>query len=172
MEDNPTLQRPNIPALIDIFNDENAHTRSVARQQLVGLGPQAVPELIEALHSQNWHVRWEAAKTLGEIGSPDAAPGLVLLLDDEDTGVRWAAMGSLTRLGRFAVRPLMELLIHDFHSGRVRQGAHRVLHELNSRGHLDESELRVLAAMEGKSPSIEVPWLASEVLKKYQAAEG
>ena len=62
----------------------------------------------------------------------------------------------------------MELLTHDFHSSRVREGAHHVLHELKKRSQLSAAEEHVFRALEGNSPAIEVPWAASQALKQYE----
>lgn len=51
---------------------ETFRTRPAAKAALLKLGTTAVPALVEALRHPNEAVRWVAARTLGEIGSPDA----------------------------------------------------------------------------------------------------
>jgi HEAT repeat protein len=123
-----------------------------------------LPVLFEKLSSPDWHVRWEAAKALGEIGDPGAAEMLVAQLQDDDTSVRWAAMGSLINLGRSSLRPLLEALTRDFHSSRLREGAHHVLHTLFNRGKLTGVETEVFRALEGAAPSVQAAWAANKVL--------
>lgn len=51
---------------------ESFRTRPAAKAALLKIGAPAVPALVEALRHPNEGVRWVAARTLGEIGSPDA----------------------------------------------------------------------------------------------------
>ena len=101
------------------LSDLDARCRHEAREQLVSMGVAVLPVLFEKLSSPDWHVRWEAAKALGEIGDPAGAKMLVSLLQDDDTSVRWAAMGSLILLERASLRSLLEALTRDFHSSRL-----------------------------------------------------
>lgn len=155
-----------LQTLYAALGDLNAHTRHVARQALVALGSSALPGLKTALESTDWHTRWEAAKALGEIGSPDGAPALARALIDEDTSVRWAAMNSLVRIGRPSVRPLLELLAQEFYSARVRDGVYHVLRDLKNHSKLTNAEMHVLQALQGPAPMIEAPWAAKEALIK------
>ncbi len=144
--------------------DRDAGRRREARQELVRMGEAALPVLSQKLSARDWHVRWEAAKALGEIGGPKAAELLVGLLQDDDTGVRWAAMGSLIEMERGSLRPMFESLTRDFHSARVREGSHHVLRILLSRGKLTESEKEVFYALKGAAPGIQAAWAANRAL--------
>jgi HEAT repeat protein len=103
--------------------------REEARRALVATGPVAVPALVECTRSDTIHLRWEAAKALGEIADPAAAPALIALLDDEDGGVRWLAAEGLLALERTALGPLLDALERPA-SHRLREGAHHVLRRL------------------------------------------
>src|SRR5512133_1190036 len=138
-----------IQGLLASLSDLSAHKRHVARVALVALGSAALPGLKTALASSDWHTRWEVAKALGEIGSPDGAPLLAHMLLDEDTSVRWAAINSLVRIGPPAVRPVLVLLTQEFHSARVREGVYHVLRELKNRGKLTDAETHVFRALQG-----------------------
>ncbi len=150
--------------LISRLADLDARRRHEAREELVSLGVVVLPALYEKLSSADWHVRWEAAKALGEIGDPSAAEMLVRLLQDDDTSVRWAAMGSLIDLGRGSLRPVLEALTRDFQSSRLREGAHHVLHTLHNRGKLTGVEAEVFRALEGAAPSVQAAWAANKAL--------
>ncbi len=144
--------------------DWDPRNRHQARQQLVLMGESALPVLLEKLSAKNWHVRWEAAKALGEIGDPAAAEALVKLLQDPDTSVRWAGMGSLIKLGRAGIKPLLLSLTHDFHSARLRQGVHHVLHSLHTKGLLTPLEAEVFHALEGISSEVLAAQAANRAL--------
>jgi len=54
-----------------------------ARRALVAMGESAVVPLTEALSSEKYWVRWEAAKALGQIGSSTAVESLIKALEDD-----------------------------------------------------------------------------------------
>ena len=67
------------------------------------LGICAEPALLQALHHPDNHVRWHAARLLGQIGDPRAVDVLVTGLWDEDQQVRWATARVLANLDMPAV---------------------------------------------------------------------
>ncbi len=150
--------------ILSHLTDWDARHRHQAREQLVQMGTVILPLLLEKLSSKNWHVRWEAAKALGEIGDPLAAGELVRLLQDNDTSVRWAAMSSLIRLGRSSVEPMLTALTNDFHSARLRHGTHHILRVLHGKGLLTQVEKEVFHALEGAAPDIEAAQAANRAL--------
>jgi len=147
------------------LGSEDGLKRQSARHILVHYGSNAVPALASALSNNNEHIRWEAAKALGEIEHPDAAQALVKALEDDNISVRWAAMESLIRLKRAVIEPLMRALTRDFNSVWLREGAHHVLHQLKNQGLLDGPEIKVFNALEGPAPVVEVPWAAEAALE-------
>jgi len=143
--------------------------REHARWQLVALRDLAVFPLIDALEDPDWHVRWEAAKALHDIGDARAAPALVRALRDRRFGVRWLASDALIALREAGLAPLFGALVHNGDSIYLRNGAHHVLSDL-SRGHVGRDVVDVikpvLKALEGMEPSITVPMAASKVLEE------
>ncbi len=161
--------------ILSHLGDRDARVRHVAREQLVDMGEQVLPLLLEKLNSHDWRVRWEAAKALGEIKSPYHAPvdpqvatALVELLKDEDQSVRWAAMGSLIQMQRGAIIPLLVGMTRDFPSACFREGAYHVLHTLHTEGQLNGIEEEVLHALKGYAPGIEAAWAANRALMAEQ----
>lgn len=146
------------------LSDWDARSRHQAREELVNLGNTALPMLFQKLNAKDWHVRWEAAKALGEIGDSIAVEPLVSLLQDDDTSVRWAAMGSLIQLGRASIHPILLSLTHDFHSSRLRQGAHHILHALHNKGQLTPVEADVFHALEGMTTGVPAAQAANRAL--------
>jgi HEAT repeat protein len=157
----PTRSVKEIGALL---SDWDAKCRHEARDELVRQGEAALPVLLEKLSHNDWHVRWEAVKALGEIGTKEVVEPLIKMLEDDDTGVRWAAMRGLIHRKREAVRPVMVALTRGFDSARFREGAHHVLHALHDQGLLLPQEDEVFRALEGITPGIRVAEAANRVL--------
>jgi HEAT repeat protein len=82
---------------------ENVGRRNAVVEALVGLGPLAVPALLESLATRPDH-RKLLADALGLIGDLRAAPALAPLIDDDDANVRVAAAEALGRIGGSAAR--------------------------------------------------------------------
>jgi HEAT repeat protein len=138
-----------------------------AREELVDIGRAAVPALVQALHDPDEHVRWEAAKALGQISDSSAAPALVEALLDANFGVRWLAAEGLIRMRRRGLKPLLQALIEHSDSVWLRQGAHHILRTLATSGPHGEIE-PVLDALTGPEPIVEVPPAAAQVLEKLE----
>jgi HEAT repeat protein len=150
-------------------NDWRARVR--ARQALTGLRAQAVPSLVVALKDRNWRLRWEAAKTLGEISDPSSAPALVEALEDTRSGIRWLAAEGLIAIGHEALPPLLHALVHYSDSEWLREGAHHVLRAMSSSS-LNDLVAPVVRALEGVEPVIEVPLAAQAALDALSRAKG
>jgi HEAT repeat protein len=155
--------------LLDL-DDEDIHTREVARWMLTSIGPEAVPDLVEQLKTDNKRCRWEAAKLLGEIHVRSAAEALVEALVDDSINVHWAASEALIKHGREAVLPLLEGLTRHFNSMRFRQGAYHILHSLEQAHQLDPHVQEVLDALRSMESSVRAPWAAERAIEylKFQ----
>jgi HEAT repeat protein len=169
-----------IDELIGKLGGEDGRVREDVRLHLATIGKPAVPALIEALkHHRNKLVRWEAAKTLGEIRDPMAAPVLVKVMSDKLFEIRWLAAEGLIAIGHEALIPLLNELVKDPENPWLLQGAHHVIshfatkdiyihhHEFaHPRQNTSLKELLkpLLSALEGPEPSLEAPSEASKVL--------
>ncbi len=168
-----------IDELIGKLAGKSGRARENVRQRLVVIGKPAVPALIEALKQRDKLIRWEAAKTLGEIRDPIAAPALVKALRDRVFEIRWLAAEGLIAIGHEALVPLLNELIKYPEYPWLQQGAHHVLshfatsdiyiphHEFvhpKQNTSLKELLQPLVSALEGVEPSLEVPRAASEVL--------
>ncbi len=94
-----------VPALVDCLTDEvmilrpggciwSAHPDHCAATALVGIGPPAIPAIIEALSAEQAVVRLRAADSLWFFGAEQAQPAVAALfqrLDDPDAAVRRTA---------------------------------------------------------------------------------
>lgn len=120
-----------INALTADLASKDGKVRVRARQALVMIGEQSVPAIEKALASKEKWQRWEAAKTLGQIGGRSAAEALTRALDDEMFDVRWLAAQGLINIGRPAMVPLLQVLIKKPESYWVQEGVHHVLHDIS-----------------------------------------
>jgi hypothetical protein len=150
-------------SLLDALGSSDMERRGNARLALVSAGDAAIEALASALSSENPRTRWEAAKSLQQIHSPDTAPALVSALEAPDFSVRWIAADSLANLGRPGIVTLLRALTLRPGSVWLRAGAHHVLRstiDANVRSKVEP----VLAALEDAVPALEVPVAAREAL--------
>lgn len=152
-----------ISSLITDLNSRDGLVRVKARKSLVAIGHRSVKPLVKALASKKQWVRWEAAKTLSQIGDPIATQALIKALEDKNFDVRWLAAEGLNSIGQEAIVPLLQVLEKRPDSFWLREGAHHVLHELEG-GHLNRTLNPVLLALEGFEPSVEVPLATAKAL--------
>lgn len=158
-------QQAEITAHIALLGSEDGPTREAARKTLLTYGQEITPYLEPALHSENEHIRWEAAKIFGTQPAPDAAPDLVETLADDEYSVSWLAAEALIKLDGEALVPLMKGLTQHFASPNFRNGAHHVLHSLERAGQLPLETLKVLNALRAIESEIAVPFAAQNALK-------
>ena len=119
-DDNADLQNK-ISNLIDELHDPDGIKRQKARHDLILIGRNATPALVEIVSNETGHARWEAIKTLEGLRDPDAAPALVEALMDEEKGTRWAASNALIGLDRAGIRSLLVGLTRHYDSVQFRE---------------------------------------------------
>jgi HEAT repeat protein len=152
---------------ISQLSSKDGAEREQAREAVVQLGREAVPELLTVLDSDEPHVRWEAAKALEAIADPEAAAPLIVALGDEDSDVRWVAGQALIAIGQPVLRSLLKTLATADVPGGFYHGAHHVLHDLALRsGELSHALKPVLAAFHNPEPRVSVPVAAESVLQQ------
>ena len=154
-------------ALIKELGSKDGRTRVRARKNLVKIGHPAVKYLIEALKDKNQVVRWEAAKSLGEIEDPLAVDALVTALRDKNFDVRWLAAQGLIQIGSKSVKPILRALIEHPQDDDVRVGAHHVFHDLRTRDY-DDVLKHVMAALEDSTLTLGIDLEAKKALEELQ----
>jgi HEAT repeat protein len=153
----PSSSATPIQSLIADLRSRDGILRRKARQTLVSIGKQGVPQLIPLLKESEDDIRWEAAKTLAEIGDTGAATELVDMLEDHNFGIRWLAAEGLIAIGREALLPVLKALTKCSDSAWLREGAHHVLHDLAGKDlGVKKIVAPVIAALEGIEPEIGV----------------
>ncbi len=141
-----------INALIeDLGKDKPRNVRQEAFDALIDRADESLVPLSQALHSEDWRVREEAAKILGRIGDEKAAKALIQLFKDDKIRVQLWATDSIISMGTRAVKPLIEALNDE--DRRVRMGAVVALGEIQDleakdylRNLLDDDDAEVRAA--------------------------
>lgn len=173
-------EQATIDDLVSKLAGKNGREREDVRLRLAAIGKPAIPALIEALKQKSdKSIRWEAAKTLGEIRDPVAAPALVKVLNDKVFEIRWLAAEGLIAIGHEALVPLLTELIKYPENPWLQQGAHHILsHFATSDIYIPHHEFAhpkqnttlkellqpLVSALEGPEPSLEVPHEASKIL--------
>jgi HEAT repeat protein len=89
-----------VPPLLNNLADPSEYLARLAADALIGIGPEAVPGLVERLQSDaNPRVRGNAARALAAIGDKRAIPVLFEALSDDSAVVQYWAEEGLERLG-------------------------------------------------------------------------
>jgi HEAT repeat protein len=154
-------------ALVKDLGNKDGRTRVRARKALGKIGHPAVKYLIEALKDKNQVVRWEAAKSLGEIEDPSAVDALVTALRDKMFDVRWLAAQALIQIGPKSIKPILHALIEHPQSDDVRVGAHHVFHDLRTRDY-DDVLKHVMVALEDSTLTLGIDLEAKKALEEMQ----
>jgi HEAT repeat protein len=159
-----------IPGLITELGNKDSLKRQRARRLLVYHAQESIQALLEALKSQDVHVRWNAVLALGEIKAPETADTLSNMLMDNDIGVRWAAMESLIRMGRHSLRPVLERFINNIDSIWLREGVHHILHVLKDRNKLNDHEIILFQELDRQTfLGFESNWTSEQVRSAEKA---
>jgi len=149
------------------MNREKLHRE--ARRALIGMGELAEPAWVDLLKHPDSHIRWEAARGLGDIGDARAAPILVEGLLDSNYAVRWATADVLARLGESAVPAMLKFISYRIMTERSRQAAYHALHGIKSR----ETRARLeplLNALRNSTASGEVSTIAHRLLVEWESS--
>ncbi len=97
LRERPSTQA--IPILIDSLQDSDCLFARLSGDALAAIGSLAAPALIEAMESEDTHVRIEAARALALIHDPQTIPALFTALDDPSPLVTYWAEEGLKHLG-------------------------------------------------------------------------
>ncbi len=97
LRENPTPSA--LPALISALHEKDRLLTRLAGDALAALGPDAIPELQEALQSTDPSVRIEAVRALAKMHDPQAISALFSVLEDPSSLVTYWAERGLDDLG-------------------------------------------------------------------------
>ena len=130
----------------------------------------AEPALLKALDHPDSHIRWHAARGLGQIGDASGIDVLAEGLHDENQAVRWATASVLARLDATAVPAILKTLTENELNEPFRQAA---VHAMSA---MPSSQTRaylapVLDALRGPAAQIEAPITANRLLGDWKEAQ-
>ncbi|MFZ0452560.1 MAG: HEAT repeat domain-containing protein [Ignavibacteriaceae bacterium] len=155
-----------IEELIKNFYSKNGIERKIARYELVKIGKPAVEYLSKLLKAPKEFTRWEAIKTLGQIGDPESIPVLIDALENEDFDIRWMAAEALIGIGEISIKPILKAVIAGEKSIFLLEGVHHILKEFQFRNiFCDDAGL--INKIENHNLYSDIALAAGQLLVKY-----
>ncbi len=139
-----------------------------ASKALRELGEAAEPVLLDALSHPNSHIRWHAARALGQIGDPRGADILAQGLLDENQAVRWATASVLAGLDAAAIPSILRVLVRHPLNEPLRQAIYHALHAMTT-PHTQNYLQPLLDALKGPAPGVEAPAVAGRMLAEWHS---
>jgi HEAT repeat protein len=166
-EKNINPENLEIHQLLETLGSKDGMERQNAREKLVAKGKSMIDFLMELLNHPKHIFRWEALKTMEEIGDPISIPLFIRALEDDESDVRWIVAEGLIKLGDQSIKPLLKILIEKSDSIFILAGAHHVFYDLKKAGKLPAGFPIDKLLTELKNPEWEksVKPLAFELLK-------
>jgi HEAT repeat protein len=155
--------------LIQALATDRGTLHNEARLSLQKLGPVVENAWVEALSHPDPHVRWHAARGLGD---PTDARSLDILAEglmDENHEVRWATADALARIGPPAIPATLAVISRSRLTTPTRQACYHALHGVLAR-RLRERMKPLLDALRSPSGSAEAPEIARRLLDEWQDA--
>lgn len=140
---------------------------SEAGRALQDLGPLAEKAWRVALSHPDSHIRWHAARSLGESADNQSIEILAEGLSDNSHKVRWATADVLAHIGPRAVPATLKVISRSTLSAPTRQAAYHALHGVLSR-RLRERLKPILEALQSPTASIEAPAIAHRLLQEWE----
>ncbi len=141
-----------------------------AKHALLKLGPLSANAWMEALNHPDSHVRWHAARGLGDPTDERAIRVLAEGLQDSHHEVRWATADALVRIGPPAIPATLAVISQATMTAQTRQVAYHVLHGVLSR-RLRERLKPLLEALQSPSASAGAPAIAQRLLDEWESPQ-
>lgn len=154
------------PPLLKLLIEDRGKLHREASRALHSLGKLARPAWEQALDHPDSHIRWHAARGLGEMGDSRLALILAEGLRDDDYAVRWATADVLAKLGEEGVPATLTMLSRYPLSEQFRRAAYHALHGVVS----NQTRKRLkplLDSMRGPAASVEAATVAQKLLMEW-----
>jgi HEAT repeat protein len=154
------------PPLVYALAKDRNRLHQEALRALSGLGEKARPAWLSALSHLNSHIRWHAARGLGQIGDASSVNILAEGLLDPNHAVRWATADLLGYLGKPAVPAVLQLIIHQPLAEPFRQAAYHALHCIADQN-VQERLKPLVKALCSPTARLEAPAVAQRILAEW-----
>lgn len=151
------------PALLCALTGASKPVHQAASRALRELGGEAEDVLLLALTHPDSHIRWHAARALGQIGDLRGIQTLVEGLHDEHQAVRWATAATLANLDLPAVPYILREIIRRPIDERFRQAVYHALHAMSSNASRERIK-PLLASLRDPTAAYEAPIIAQRML--------
>ena len=170
MENTKKIKDPEIQELVKALGSKKGIERKKARAALVAKGEDIIEVLAELCSHDKRIYRWEALKTMEEIGHKSAIPYFIQALEDNENDIRWIAAEGLIKLGHHSVKPLLQALMEKPDSIFILSGIHHVFYDLKKTDSLpDEVEFdKLLRALKSAESKGSIKPMAYDLLKKLK----
>ncbi len=155
------------PPLLDALVNEEGEIHREAGRALIRLGRRVEETWLQALDHPDQHIRWHAARGLGNTGDAQYADILAEGLLDENREVRWASADVLAHLGEAGVLVTLKILSQSRLNAQTLQAAYHALHDIAS-SEVQERLQPLLVALRGPAASIEAPAVAQRLLMEWE----
>jgi len=142
-----------------------------ALRALTRMGYKARLGWVSALSHPNSHIRWHAARGLGQIGDISSINILAEGLLDENYAVRWATADLLGYLGEISVPTVLKLIIQRPLAEPFRQAAFHALHSISDQS-IQERLKPLVRALRSPTARLEAPAEAQRLLAVWQVRGG
>lgn len=155
------------PLLVKALSAAHRVLHHEAHWALKALGMHATEAWVNALEHPNSHIRWHAARGLGELGDVRALKILVAGLRDENAAVRWATANLLASMGSRAVPAILEEIIRQPLDEPARQVIFHALHGMSG-SVLRQRLAPMIDALHGFGADLLAPQVAQKLLSQWE----
>jgi HEAT repeat protein len=154
------------PPLVKALAQDRDKLHQEALRILSSLGGKMKLAWISALSHPDSHIRWHAARGLGQAGDASSIRILAEGLLDESHAVRWATADLLGYLGEVSVPAVLELIIQHPLAEPFRQASYHALHSITSQA--AQERLRpLLHALKSPTARLEAPAVAQRISREW-----
>ncbi len=154
------------PPLIKALAQDQDVLHQEALRALSSMGGKMKLAWLSALSHPDSHIRWHAARGLGQAGDASSIKILAEGLLDENHAVRWATADLLAYLGEISAPVVLELIIKHPLAEPFRESAYHALHSITSQA-VQERLKPLLQALQSPTARLEAPAEAQRILLEW-----